>query len=96
MNKELDRECCILLLQKKSEELKALGEARFPKRSDFADDEVVAIKAHLGPWPRALEGAGLKEVRCTDRLDKNREKRIRAKRARRELEKQKKNNDLKK
>ena len=90
MEKEYTCELCISLLRSKSEELKALGENRFPKRSDFSDEEVVAVKAYLGPWPRALEAAGLKEARSTDRLEKNREKRIRAKRARRENEKLKK------
>ncbi len=57
---------------------------RLPMRSDFDEQEVVAIKAFLGPWPRALEAAGLKEPRSTDRLELNRQKRIRAKRNRRE------------
>ena len=92
MEKEYTRELCIALLQSKSEELKSLGETRFPKRSDFSEKEVVAIKAYLGPWPRALETAGLKAARSTDRLEKNREKRIRAKRARRENEIAKKSN----
>ena len=29
----------------------------------YAEKEVVAIKAFLGPWPRALEKAGVKEKR---------------------------------
>ena len=90
MEKDYTRELCIALLRQKSEELNRLEEARFPKRSDFSEEEVVAIKAYLGPWPRALEAAGLKEARSTDRLEKNREKRIRAKRTRRENEKLKK------
>lgn len=40
----------------KSEEL-----GRVPKKSDFDAVEVSRIKAFLGPWPRALEAAGLKE-----------------------------------
>lgn len=74
---------CLLLLQKKQEELDALGPHRLPQRSDFSDSEVVAIKAFLGPWPRALEKAGLKEPRQDDRLEKNREKRRQARRRRR-------------
>lgn len=31
-----------------------------PTKSDFTAEEVCAIKAFLGPWPRALEAAGLK------------------------------------
>ena len=40
----------------------------------------MAIKAFLGPWPRALEAAGLKEPRDGARIRHNVEKRIRAKR----------------
>ena len=69
------------LLKEKQEELNRLGEDRYPKRSDFSDAQVVAIKAFLGPWPRALEAAGIKPPRGDDRLERNREKRIRAKRA---------------
>ena len=81
------KEKAIELLQEKAKALSLLGENRFPKRSDFSDEEVNAIKAFLGPWPRALEAAGLKEKRQDDRLKKNREKRIRAKRRRREAKK---------
>lgn len=42
----------------KSEEI-----GRLPKKSDFDAVEVSRIKAFLGPWPRALEAAGLKEVK---------------------------------
>ena len=73
------KESCIALLQRMQE---SLAEDRYPKRADFSEEEVEAIKAHLGPWPRALETAGLKPPREDDRLERNREKRIRAKRAR--------------
>ncbi len=77
---------CILLLQDKHRELLATGHSRYPQRDDFADDEVVAIKAHLGPWPRALEAAGLKPVRDADgqRAAQLKERRIRQKLARRQ------------
>ena len=81
------KEKAIMLLQEKAKALSGLSESRFPKRADFSDQEVNAIKAFLGPWPRALEAAGLKEKRNDDRLEKNREKRIRAKRRRREAQK---------
>ena len=45
----------IAQLQQKSLEL---GEP--PKKSDFDSATVCRIKAFLGPWPRALETAGLK------------------------------------
>ena len=73
------REICLALLQKKQTELQKSGLHRFPQRSDFTDDEVISIKAFLGPWPRALEEAGLKEIGKDNRLEKNRAKRARAK-----------------
>lgn len=76
-------EDAIALLVAKQAELNAQGITRYPRRSDFTDPETAAIKAFLGPWPRALEKAGLKPPRKDDRLQKNREKRIRAKRSRR-------------
>lgn len=81
------REICISLLQAKQTELRNAGLERFPQRSDFTDYEVMSIKAFLGPWPRALETAGLKEPRGDDRLQKNREKRARAKKRLREAKK---------
>ena len=81
-DKKYTKEDCIALLCGKHNELATLGVARYPQRSDFGADEVVAIKAFLGPWPRALEAAGIKPPREDDRAERNREKRIRAKRAR--------------
>lgn len=43
-------------LQAKSKEL-----GRPPKKDDFDVATLSRIKAFLGPWPRALEAAGLKE-----------------------------------
>lgn len=84
---KLTRSDCIVLLREKHEFLRSSGLNRYPKRSDFSEREVVAVKAFFGPWPRALEAAGIKPVRSDDRLQKNREKRIRAKRARNERHK---------
>lgn len=36
---------------------------RLPKKDDFDQATRARIKAFLGPWPRALEAAGLKEPR---------------------------------
>lgn len=83
MSMKYTREDCILLLQRKQKELRDGGLERFPQRSDFSEDEVVAVKVFLGPWPRALEAAGLKEVRGDDRLQKNCEKRARSRRRQR-------------
>ena len=81
-------EDCVRLLLSKRQELLAQGIDRLPQRSDFEHEEVVAIKAFLGPWPRALERAGIKEPRGEDRLEKNREKRRRTRRRIREARKQ--------
>lgn len=34
---------------------------RLPQKDDFDEIDRARIKAFLGPWPRALEAAGLKE-----------------------------------
>lgn len=47
----------IKLLQNKAEQI-----GRLPKKSDFTPNEICFIKAKLGPWNRALESAGLKEI----------------------------------
>ena len=84
MEEKLNREECLTLLREMQARLTAAGEDRYPRRSDFSEREVVAVKAFLGPWPRALEAAGLKPPRADDHAAKNREKRIRAKRRRNE------------
>ena len=58
MNSRYTKEICLRLLREKGEALRSQG--RYPKRSDFTEEEVAYIKAFLGPWPRALEAAGLK------------------------------------
>ena len=78
-DKKYNKEDCIVLLQNKYQELQKEGLSRYPQRSDFEDREVVAIKAFLGPWPRALEAAGIKPPREDDSIQRNKEKRIRAK-----------------
>lgn len=91
-DEKLTREDCLGLLRETRERLTREGIERYPKRSDFSDAEVMAIKAFLGPWPRALEAAGIKPKRDGDRLEKNRQKRIAAKRRRNAERKEKKNN----
>ncbi|MBP5610970.1 MAG: hypothetical protein J6X72_06520 [Clostridia bacterium] len=90
-DERLTREDCLALLRETRDKLARDGIDRYPKRADFSDVEVVAIKAFLGPWPRALEAAGIKPPRNGDRLEKNRQKRIAAKRRRNAERKQKKN-----
>lgn len=46
------------LLRQKHKEL-----GRLPRKDDFDESTRSRIKAFLGPWPRALEAAGLKEPR---------------------------------
>lgn len=57
------------LLRRKSEEL-----GRMPKKDDFDEITRSQIKAFLGPWPRALEAAGLKEAKPEKRKSKKRKK----------------------
>ncbi len=56
LNPEEKRDYAVQLLRAKQD---ALG--RRPKKEDFPEAERSRIKAFLGPWPRALEAAGLKE-----------------------------------
>lgn len=53
-------------------------EGRYPRKSDFSNDDVNRIKGFFGPWPWALEAAGLKESKQEQRIARNREKRLRA------------------
>ena len=57
------------LLCKKAEEL-----GRLPKKDDFDEITRSRLKAFLGPWPRALETAGLKEPRAVREKSKKRKK----------------------
>ena len=41
---------------------KSIEIGRTPLKSDFSSEDACFIKQKLGPWPRALEEAGLKEV----------------------------------
>ena len=45
---------------------------RLPKKEDFDEATRSRIKAFLGPWPRALESAGLKEKKVTSEKSKKR------------------------
>lgn len=40
---------------------KYLELGRLPTKKDFEGADCARIKAYLGPWPRALEAAGLKQ-----------------------------------
>ena len=54
------KEWAVGQLQEKAEEL-----GRLPRKYDFDDVTVSRLKAVLGPWPRALETAGLKELKSS-------------------------------
>jgi len=51
-----NRRWAITRLQKRAMEL-----GRLPLKADFEEYERMKIKTFLGPWPRALEEAQLKE-----------------------------------
>ena len=53
------------LLRQKHAEL-----GRLPTKKDFDNASCSRIKAYLGPWPRALEAAGLKPPRNAERSEK--------------------------
>ena len=82
-----DKSECIALLKTKQSEITG----RYVRRADFSEEDAASIKSFLGPWPRALEAAGIKPERDFSRIEKNREKRARAK-ARRRAAKKEENN----
>ena len=45
--------------QSKQERVPKPAAPRLPKKEDFDEATRSRIKAYLGPWPRALEAAGL-------------------------------------
>lgn len=55
-------EKAILLLQEMNDK-----QGRIPQKTDFDNDTVCFIKQKLGPWPRALEKAGLKPVKSKEK-----------------------------
>lgn len=55
-NEKEKAEWAITQLREKAEEI-----GRVPQKADFDEVTRSRIKAFLGPWPRALEKAGLKE-----------------------------------
>lgn len=72
MSSKITREDCIFLIRQKTNEL-----GHFPKKSDFDNETVSMIKSYFGPWPRALEEAGVKAPDL-QRIEQKREKRRRA------------------
>lgn len=74
MEDKLTKEDCIVLIKNKFNENNEL-----PKKSDFTDWQVMMIKSHLGPWPRALEKAGVKPPRDDKKLLVKQEKQKKSK-----------------
>lgn len=56
MTQEEKRQWAAEMLRQRQRQLE-----RLPKKEDFDEVTLSRIKAFLGPWPRALEAAGLKE-----------------------------------
>lgn len=56
---------------------KAIETGRTPKRTDFDGETACFIKQKLGPWPRALEKAGLKESTVISAEERSKQKRER-------------------
>ena len=73
----LSRNWCIELLVNRYKETGIR-----PKKSDYSEEEVACIKSYFGPWPRALEAAGIKEPKPVTKKQRREEKRILQKRAR--------------
>ncbi len=69
MISEEKKALAVALLQEKSKELN-----RLPKKDDFDEVTRSRIKAFLGPWPRALEAAGLKECKTVDAKKKTKKR----------------------
>ena len=84
------KEYYIKLLQQKQRQT-----GKYPKKSDFSEEEVAMIKSYFGPWPRALEMAGIKTPRSNDKIERRKQKRIEQKREinakRKEQKKERKN-----
>ena len=59
----------IWAIRKLKDKANQLG--HLPIKADFEAQEIIDIKAALGPWPRALEAAGLKEPREKKQTQRN-------------------------
>ena len=70
----MTKDDCLTLLKKKYDET---GE--YPKKGDFSQEEVALIKGYFGPWPHALEEAGIIPSKREERLKKSKEKHIQTK-----------------
>ena len=71
MTTEDKKSWAIELLRNKQEDL-----SRLPHKDDFDEVTRSRIKAFLGPWPRALEAAGLKEPKALTTKKKKKRKSV--------------------
>jgi hypothetical protein len=71
----MNKDDCIKLIR---ETYEACG--RYPKKSDFTEEQVSIIKSYFGPWPRALEACGIIPSKEEAREKKKIDKRIASKR----------------
>lgn len=85
---KLTKEECIALIREKFEE-----KGRVPCKSDFNNWEVMMIKSHLGPLPRAMETAGVKPPRSEEKIQAKIDKRLRSKKRKEEYKARKKDNE---
>ena len=69
MTQDEKKSWAVELLKRKATEL-----GRLPKKDDFDEPTRSRIKAYLGPWPRALEAAGLKEITKSSTKSRKRNK----------------------
>lgn len=69
LSKEEKQAWAVSKLQEKQAEL-----GRTPHKDDFDNVTLSQIKAFLGPWPRALEKAGLKEAKPKAKRKKGRQR----------------------
>lgn len=67
LSKEEKQAWAVSKLQEKQAEI-----GRTPHKDDFDNVTLSQIKAFLGPWPRALEKAGLKKAKAKARECLNR------------------------
>ncbi len=56
--KTIDKDKLNWAVEQLKQKYESLG--RIPKKEDFDEQTRARIKSFLGPWPRALETAGLK------------------------------------
>ena len=81
-----------------AEQLRRMAQetGRLPQKADFDPVTLSRIKACLGPWPRALEYAGLKEMKARQKKTKKRnakKKKIQETAVYQNAEKQEKSNE---